>query len=61
MELDIKSFMGDAELLKDQERLLASWKGSSRSYFSSKSFRKDYPVLYKKYQSETETRIFRLK
>lgn len=61
MELDIKSFMGEAELLKDQERLLASWKGSSRSYFGSKNFRQDYPELYKEYQSETETRIFRLK
>ena len=61
IEIDIKDFMGEAEFLKDQERLLASWKGSSRSYFDSKSFRKDYPGLYKQYKSTTKTRIFRLK
>lgn len=61
LELDIKEFMGDKELLQSGQRQLASWKQSDRSYFDSVSFREDYPELYKEYKSTTSTRTFRIK
>lgn len=51
--------------LQDAERGLSenykcSWKSQSKNSFDTKTFRNDYPELFKKYTTTTTTRTFRL-
>jgi len=64
IEVDIKSIMGDAEWITDEEdNKLVTWKsGVGRISFDSKSFKSDNPELYESYTKVSgPIRTFRIK
>ena len=61
IEFDLKQYCGDHEAITVDNNPILTWKSSTRRGFESKKFRKDYPELYARYQTETQTRTLRLK
>lgn len=61
IEFDLKQYCGDHEAISVDNKSILTWKSSTRRGFDSKQFRKDYPELYARYQTETQTRTLRLK
>jgi len=61
IDFDMKQYCGDHEAITADGKPLLTWKSSTRQGFDSKNFRKDYPELYGRYQTETQTRTLRLK
>ncbi len=59
-ELEIKLAMQDSEILKDGERIVATWKNRTSSRFDSKQFSKDHADLYSNYLNQTNSRIFKV-
>ncbi|REL37876.1 hypothetical protein DYD21_08845 [Rhodohalobacter sp. SW132] len=61
IEFDLKQYCGDHQVITADGKPILTWKSSTRRSFNSKQFRKDYPELYARYQTETQTRTLRLK
>lgn len=55
LENRLKMSMADAESIKDGKTILATWKtGKDGKKFDDKTFAKEHPDLYEKYQVETK-------
>ena len=61
-ERRIKAYIGDAEALVDKYGgELVTWKKVKRVNFDSKTFQKEKPKLFAKYQKESIVRMFLVK
>ncbi len=58
----IEDYIEEYEMLKDPKgKELASWKMQYSNRFDLKAFESDHPDLYKQYQKQITSRVFRLK
>ena len=61
-ERRIKAYMDDGEVLVDRyNKELVTWKNTKRMSFDSKTFQKEKPKLFAKYQKESTVRTFLVK
>lgn len=63
IEVTLKAFMGDADVLADmgQHRALATWRTQTRERFDVKGFGKEHPDMLEQYRASSSFRVFRLK
>lgn len=61
LKVRVMGYMKHHEALMDGTEVLATWKTQKRSVLDTVRLKADHPLLYKQYQKDQETRVFRLR